>query len=239
MNALAPFGKTGQWLLDPADIDINTTGTTAHNETFGSDNFSGTSTIMATTIDTALQSRRSFAAGQQRHRDQRSCHHQQRGHRRPHLHHGGRPLHHFQPAHQLWRRQHRPDRRQPRWRRQPNLSPVVSRLHFRHRRHHRLATQHDLESRWHRRKCNRLVEQPAAARQCHQRLCQDAQCQRLSDQHRHGRHRQQQQYQRRGCRHGNRQSGGCQHSAKRADPRQRPECNRNRSGRHDFARRRQ
>jgi filamentous hemagglutinin family protein len=55
VNALAPFGRTGQWLLDPADIDINTTGVSAHNETFASDNFSGTSTIMATTIDAALQ----------------------------------------------------------------------------------------------------------------------------------------------------------------------------------------
>jgi len=54
VNALAPFGHTGQWLLDPANIIIDSTGAPATNLTFANNN-SLTSTIIATTIDTALQ----------------------------------------------------------------------------------------------------------------------------------------------------------------------------------------
>ncbi len=55
VNALAPFGASGGWLLDPANIIIANSGTDpATTQTF-TQNFSGTATISPTSIDAALQ----------------------------------------------------------------------------------------------------------------------------------------------------------------------------------------
>ena len=51
---VAPQGKSGYWLLDPANIDINVNGfDSANGETFANNN-TGSASIAPTTIDTAL-----------------------------------------------------------------------------------------------------------------------------------------------------------------------------------------